>query len=214
MGKVLQCRTYGSHQGKLCCWMGPSRGTRLDLTLHSTRIAAATSATPPARDPIMLSLKSPAVLLSMVILVPLFALAVKQPYEYDFFMWNGAQEEYEKAHGHIPFEPAHVGADDFDKRIPEFKNKLLETAVVTGKLKGAIKIGVRGSRAQGNRAIWFTTIVHPEDSVGKEMDLQHKLALILWRQEAYRKSLLWIDMVPIRGVHWGLQDLNTVLRHF
>ena len=132
-------------------------------------------------------------------------------HEYDAQMWIGAQEDYRRAHELELFRPGHVGIDPYD-HISDLKEKLLITAQCEGWLRGAMLTGVRGSHREENRAIWFTTIVHPEDSVGTEMNLGDRLALVFWCQDMQRKKLLWIGTVPHQDVHCGLQNLGTDLR--
>lgn len=131
------------------------------------------------------------------------------PAQYDALMLIGAQEEYARAHGLRTYEPQQVGVEPY-RNIADLKQKALAAAARSGYFKGAMKIGVRGSRDLGSRAIWFSTIVHPGDALGREMRLVDQLALLLWCQDTW-KRLLWITLVPNRGVHWGLQDLKTVL---
>ncbi|SPO27320.1 uncharacterized protein UTRI_10437 [Ustilago trichophora] len=135
------------------------------------------------------------------------------PHEYDFEMWLGAQEEYSKAHKGKPYVAQHVGLAPFDD-VYNLKGKILYMAENAGRLTGAMKIGVRGSQEEGNRAIWFSTVIHPLDFLAEEMMLGDRLAFALWRKDKDGEKLLTIDTVPNLNLRLGLEDLHAVLGRF
>ncbi|SPO26972.1 uncharacterized protein UTRI_10437_B [Ustilago trichophora] len=135
------------------------------------------------------------------------------PHEYDFDMWLGAQEEYRRAHKGRLFLPQHVGLDSYDD-IFNLKGKILYIAESAGRMRGAMKIGVRGTHEEGNRAIWFSTVIHPRDFLAEEMMLGDRTALALWRIDKDGEKLLTMDTVPNLDLRFGLEDLHAVLRQF
>lgn len=154
-------------------------------------------------------------LLTYVITLLVLSTLVRAPltHEEDHFMWRGAQDEYRRAHKGDLYSPVYFALPAYED-IPHLEEHAYSLASHSGILKGAMLIGSKGNHADGTRAIWFSTIIHHQDKLGRRMDLYDKLGLVLWRLDRGGRKIVSIDLVQDRGLRWGLQDLEKVLRRF
>ena len=152
-------------------------------------------------------------LVTLFLAVSSHVVAPNTPEEDNYFMYVAAQQEYAKAFKGQMFEPQRDGIMAYD-HLPNLKSDALTLAEGTGNMKGAMLIGAKGAHRDGSRAIWFSTVIHHGDDLGRQMRLGNKLALAFWRLDSNGKKLLFIDTVPDPDVRLGLEDLNKVLRRF
>lgn len=128
-------------------------------------------------------------------------------------MWKAALQDYRKAHKGVVFRHQNLGLEIFEEH-PNLKEDAWKLAEEEGKVKGAMLVGVRGDHSTGTRAIWFSTVIHPDDHLGWEMGLRDKVALAFRRLDHNGKKLLSIDLLTDHGISWAMDDLDKVLQRF
>ena len=135
------------------------------------------------------------------------------PEENNLSMWEAALQDYRKAHKGVVFRHQNLGLEVFDS-LPNLKEDAWKLAQEEGKVKGAMLIGVRGNQSTGSRAIWFSTLIHPDDYLGWEMGLADGVALAFWRLDQNGKKLLTIDVITNHDISWAMEDLDKVVQRF
>ncbi|SPO26912.1 uncharacterized protein UTRI_10375_B [Ustilago trichophora] len=110
--------------------------------------------------------------------------------------------------------------------IPNFEQKALDLARASGvkvvsREKPIIKTtGVLGFKVKkkGPEEVFFFSLVHPESTLGKEMQLAvpqnpKRLASVLWRKGSGEPKVALVDVIADHGVQWSLDPLERVLGH-
>lgn len=77
---------------------------------------------------------------------------------------------------------------------------------------GGLFIGWAHNRLPSEQAVYFSTLVRPDDPLGHRMGLIEKIALVLWRKARFSTAatMINIDTIQDMGAQWDFQPLEHV----
>ena len=87
-------------------------------------------------------------------------------------------------------------------------------ALALAQENGAAYVGSFKKGMLGDKKIYSSTIIRPEDTLGGEMKLSDRAALAFFSWSKKGTELLHIDTVPSAGFELNTMQLQNILRRF
>lgn len=125
-------------------------------------------------------------------------------------MWEQAVLKYQVAHqlAGVPFQRHNYELANF-ANIPGLGDEALRL----GRERGVLFVGRPRARLPSEQKTYFSTVIRPEDLLGQDMQLDHKVALAFWKKDINGPQLIEIDVLTDHHIQWPLTPYDRVVGH-